>query len=335
MTIAHRFGTYEIAFETLSAVGEAVGDRRAFVITDRNVESHWRQSLPKAWPTLSVEPGELSKSPDVYVAALEWLASVGADRRSVIVALGGGVVGDLAGFVAATYMRGIDYIQAPTTLLAQVDSSVGGKVAIDLAAGKNLAGAFYPPIRVSIDLETLGTLPARHIRNGMAEVLKYGFIEDPDLLKVSAQVDEATIRKCLEIKARIVEADEFETTGERAKLNFGHTIGHAIEKVLGYQELLHGEAIAIGMVVETRIAESMGLAKRGLAKEVEAILSRHELPVSHPVLSNAEALIGAMMRDKKAVGSQIAMSLVAEFGQCKLIPSISRGVMEDALRLSA
>src|SRR5205807_1069483 len=194
---------------------------------------------------------------------------------TTIIAFGGGVIGDLAGLVAALYMRGVPYVQIPTTLLAQVDSSIGGKVAVDLAAGKNLAGAFYPPKEVLIPLDALRTLDKRQFRNGMAEVWKYAFIADKDLLgTLKAKVPNCSnnvnnlkgiVQRCIEIKKGAVEADEFETSGARAVLNFGHTVGHAIESATGYSGIFHGEAISIGMVAESYLGEELGVTEAGTA----------------------------------------------------------------------
>ena len=204
-----------------------------------------------------INPGETSKSFDAAAALCEDFARLGIDRQSFVVALGGGVVGDLAGFVAAIYYRGVPVIQIPTTIMAQVDSSVGGKTGINLSAGKNLVGAFHQPFAVLADTTTLATLGRREWNEGFAEVIKYGVIREKRLL---AELRDGTwelsdlVRRCVEIKASFVEEDERETTGSRALLNFGHTLGHAIEAVAGYGTLLHGEAVALGMVAAAHIS---------------------------------------------------------------------------------
>lgn len=278
----------------------------------------------------AVEPGEGSKTLEVYSAALEWLAMKGATRQATIVALGGGVVGDLAGFVAATYMRGVRLIQVPTTLLAMVDSSVGGKVGLDLPQGKNLVGAFYPPQRVCVPLDTLDTLPDRELTNGAAEVVKYGFILDATLLDAigGRQVRpghprlEEIVRRCIALKAQVVEQDEHETSGLRAILNYGHTIGHAIEAVLGYQHLLHGEAVSIGMAFEAALGERLGITPTGAARTVSDALARQGLPVSLPPGLDRGALLAAMRRDKKATHQGLAFALLTGVGACKLVTEV-------------
>lgn len=318
-------GSYPVHF---CEVGQLLDDlpAEAFVITDSNVAG----LLSAPCPTFAIAPGEASKSFDTYRQCITWLAGSRASRKATVVALGGGVVGDLAGFVAATYMRGVRLLQIPTTLLSQVDSSVGGKVGIDLPEGKNLVGAFQAPTEVRVASSVLRHLPPRQFTNGMAEVLKYGFIMDrplldrlsADALTVESPSLPEVIHRCIELKAQVVEADEFETTGFRAILNFGHTVGHAIEKVLGYEDLLHGEAISIGMAVEARLGERLGLAHPGLQEAVESTLRAYDLPTRHLSLRRAEELVAAMRSDKKATGGKLAFSLLSELGRCKLITGV-------------
>lgn len=329
MTVRTSTGAYPIEFEPLaSALRHAEGP--AFIVSDRNVVRAWGHAVPTGMQTHVVEPGESAKSLVVYGAALEWLATHGATRATTIVALGGGVVGDLAGFLAATYMRGVRLLQVPTTLLAMVDSSVGGKVGLDLPLGKNLVGAFHPPQRVSVPLETLATLPDRELENGAAEVVKYGFILDATLLETIGDRKvrpghpklEEIVRRCIALKAQVVEQDEHETTGLRAILNFGHTIGHAIESVLGYQDLLHGEAIAIGMVAEASLGERLGITARGASALVRQTLQGQGLPVDLPEGLDRGALLAAMRRDKKATQNGLAFALLTGLGACKLVTGI-------------
>jgi 3-dehydroquinate synthase len=219
-------------------------------------------------------------------------------------------------------------------LLAQVDSSVGGKVGIDLPEGKNLVGAFYPPRKVYVCAETLGTLPERDYRNGMAEVWKYGFILDGALvndLRRGGYDRGEMVRKCVGLKRNVVEADEFETLGERAKLNFGHTVGHAIEKLTGYSEVLHGEAISIGMVVEAAIGEAIGLTAKGTRAEVEECLHSAGLPTTSVVLRDVDMLIDAMRMDKKASPGSLAFSLLRRIGSCKLVEDVSESEVRAVL----
>jgi 3-dehydroquinate synthase len=336
MTVRTSQGSYSIDFlspsEAISQVPES-----AFVFTDANVWAAvepYRATLDPS-RCLVLAPGEGSKSLDAYERCLRWLATRGATRRSPVVALGGGVIGDLAGFVAATYMRGVPLIQIPTSLLAQVDSSVGGKVGLDLPEGKNLVGAFYPPTRVVVACGFLETLPRRELINGAAEVWKYGFILDEDLLAslearpiASADV-EPIVRRCIELKARVVEEDEHETTGLRAILNFGHTVGHAIEKVQQYAGLGHGEAIAIGMVAETRLGARLGLCDEALSIRVEAGLRSQGLPTGRPDGVSLEALVEAMRSDKKVDREGLAFALLTGPGACKLVQNVpERDVIE-------
>jgi 3-dehydroquinate synthase len=251
-----------------------------------------------------------------------------------VIAFGGGVIGDLAGFAAASYMRGVPLIQVPTTLLSQVDSSVGGKVGIDLPEGKNLAGAFYPPAVVHICREVLDTLSERQMRNGMAEVWKYGFIMDPKLLPQlppKADALQEVIRRCTELKAQIVEDDEYETRGSRAILNFGHTVGHAIEQVTGYGPVLHGEAISIGMVIESHLGERLGITKAGTTEQISTHLSDYGLPTKMAPALDIDQLVHAMRRDKKAEAGSLAFSLLTKIGECKLIKGVPEGEVRAAL----
>lgn len=325
MTVRHSGGAYEVVETTLAAaLVELPTDAR--IVTDANVAAV--APLPEGVPVLVLPPGEATKSLAHFGDALGWLACSGASRRTTLVALGGGVVGDLAGFVAAAYMRGVPLLQIPTTLLAMVDSSVGGKVGIDLLEGKNLAGAFWPPIEVRLPLDALATLPPRQRTNGMAEVLKYGFIMDAPLLE--APLD---IMRCVAHKARIVEEDEHETTGRRAILNFGHTVGHAIERLTGYGPVLHGEAIAVGMVVEATLGERLGVTAPGTAERVRAVLAAHGLPTAHETTRDADAMLAAMRGDKKAVGGRLAFSLLTHVGECKLVSDVPEDDVRRVLAL--
>jgi 3-dehydroquinate synthase len=259
-----------------------------------------------------VPRGETSKTIEQAALLLSWLAEQKIPRAGTIIALGGGVVGDVAGFVAATYLRGIDFVQMPTTLLAMVDSSVGGKTGVNLPEGKNLAGAFHQPRLVVADLDTLGTLPANEFAAGMAEVIKYGAIRDRALFErvangVTSQDDDLAeiVEKCVAIKARIVENDEFETKGERALLNFGHTIGHAIEKATGYTRYLHGEAVALGM----RAAAWLSVWGAGLPEEdahaIEAALLDNDLPLELDPAVEEESILEALGNDKKVAADGV------------------------------
>jgi 3-dehydroquinate synthase len=264
------------------------------------------------------------------------------ERTSFVVALGGGVVGDLAGFVAAAYLRGIAFVQAPTTLLSQVDSSVGGKVGVNLAAGKNLVGAFHQPRLVLCGLDTLRTLPEREFRSGLAEVIKYGIIYDEALfarlerelarlLRRQASVLAEVIARCCEIKAEVVRQDEMET-GLRAILNFGHTIGHAIENISGYGKYLHGEAISIGQVAAAKLSvRAAGLAVDE-AGRIERLFLRAGLPVAIKLSAARRAVLLEKMRlDKKVSGGEIKFVLARRIGQVEAGHKISPEVIEAVL----
>lgn len=337
MKVRHHNGSYEVEFCRLgSALGSLPPD--CLFITDENLAAIYGEHLPKD-RLIVVKAGETSKSITIYQQCLERLAELGATRRTAVVGFGGGVVGDLAGFVSATYMRGVPFIQIPTTLLAQVDSSVGGKVGIDLEAGKNLAGAFYPPKAVYVCVEVLQTLDKRQFDNGMAEVWKYGFIADRNLyarlsknpLSPSSVELEETIERCLEIKAHVVEEDEFEENGLRAILNFGHTVGHAIEHICGYEGILHGEAIAIGMVAEAHLGENLHLTASGTTEAVRESLGSQGLPTEWNRDWDVQTSVQAMQRDKKRTGQGLAFSLLKEIGECKLVTGVSADAVVKVL----
>lgn len=272
-----------------------------------------------------VEDSEKAKSLSWVARLYDTAIAAGLDRHSPVIALGGGVVGDLAGFVAATYMRGVPFIQVPTTLLAQVDASVGGKVAIDHPRGKNLIGAFYQPRMVLADLNTLRSLPARQIRAGLAEVVKYGVIWDTDfldfveantsrLLACELQIMQQVVYRSCAIKAQVVSQDERES-GPRAILNFGHTVGHAVETLTGYSTYHHGEAVAMGMATEGRIARALGLWAENEQRRLEALLAALELPISLPANFDAHAALEVMTRDKKAAEQRLTFVLPKRFGE--------------------
>ncbi|MCL2569068.1 MAG: 3-dehydroquinate synthase [Oscillospiraceae bacterium] len=268
----------------------------------------------------SIAPGEASKSGAEYLALLHWLAEAEVTRTDCILALGGGVVGDLAGLAAATYLRGVPYIQLPTTLLAMVDSSVGGKCGIDLPAGKNLAGAFYQPALVLADTDTLDTLPEAVFREGLAEVIKYGMLGSARLLD-QLQGDDimlelpSVIATCVALKRDIVEQDEFDM-GQRMLLNLGHTVGHAIER-LGDYTIPHGHAVAIGMAVDTRAAVRRGLCPAACLYLLESLLDRYQLPSR--TAYGPEALFEAALHDKKRAGAEITIVVPCGLGQSELM----------------
>ncbi|MGO8765542.1 MAG: 3-dehydroquinate synthase [Limisphaerales bacterium] len=307
--------------------------RRCAIITDGNVGKFYSKTVFDALARagffsslITVANGETAKNLRTVQVCYDQLAAQRLDRKSFIVALGGGVVGDLAGFVAATYLRGIPFVQAPTTLLAQVDSSVGGKTGVNLRAGKNLVGAFYQPRLVLCDLDTLGTLPEREYRAGLAEVIKYGIIYDaklfavlerglPKILKRDHKALAPVIARCCQIKAEVVSQDETEG-GLRAILNFGHTIGHAIENSSGYGKYLHGEAISIGQIAAARLSQKLTRLRAGEADRIEDLFQRANLPAR--IRLNApqrQKLFAAMRLDKKADDGEIKFVLAKKIGK--------------------
>ena len=289
------------------------------VVTDRNVYESHGDVFPESAYALVLEPGEQTKSFTQLERILDALARRNVDRNASLIAFGGGVVGDITGLAAALYKRGVSYIQVPTTLLAQVDSSVGGKVAVDLPAGKNLAGVFLQPQLVMADTDILRTLPERELSAGMAEVIKYAFIADKDLyvqLRSGTYDMESLVATCCAIKARYVAQDPYDR-GVRMELNYGHTVGHAIESATGYGEYLHGEAIAVGMVCAATIGEILGVSPRGLAADTAALVESAGLPARVP----ADVLLGAakyIVRDKKSVDGKVRFVLIDQIGHAVL-----------------
>ena len=281
-----------------------------------------------------IEPGEESKSLGVASRLWDRLVQMRADRHTVVVAVGGGVVGDLSGFAAASYARGLPLLMVPTSLLSQVDSSVGGKVGINHPHAKNIIGAFHQPAGVWIDTEFLQTLPPRQFYCGLAEVVKYGVILDseffnelenaePEILAMDPHWLRRIVRRSCELKASVVEQDEYETTGLRAALNFGHTIGHAIESVSGYGGAYHhGEAVAVGMVVETRIAEKIGWIDATARRRIERMLGSFGLPTAAPELETGP-LLEAMTRDKKNRGGKVRFVLPRRIGHVELTDAVT------------
>ena len=322
---------------------------RCAIITDTNVARRYSAVVQKSLRESGFEPalvtipaGEKSKRLSIVERCCDKLAAQRLERKSFVVALGGGVVGDLAGFVAASYLRGIPYIQVPTTLLAQVDSSVGGKVGVNLRAGKNLVGAFYQPRLVLCDLRTLRTLPLRESRAGLAEVIKYGIIYDaalfgrlerdmPKLLKQQPADLEEVVTRCCEIKAEVVAKDEDESS-LRAILNFGHTIGHAIEASAGFGKLLHGEAISIGQVAAARISTLLSGLTDDEADRIEALFRAAGLP-THLQFSRTQfkRLVQAMSLDKKVSDGEIKFVLAERIGRVQWGQKVPLKVIEQVL----
>ena len=323
-------------------------DAHAVIITDANVDDLYTEPVADSLvelgaevDILSVEAGEQSKAPEVAAELWEQMLDQGADRKSVVVALGGGVVGDLAGFVAATFARGLRFVQVPTTLLAQVDSSVGGKVGVNLPGGKNMVGAFWQPRGVVIDVDVLDTLPQREYRAGLAEVVKYGVIQDAEFFAfLEANVEPinsrdhavltSIIERCCRLKADVVEQDEREETGLRAILNYGHTFGHAFEAATGYEELLHGEGVAIGMMCAARLAQRLGRVDAAFVERQRALLQAFGLPLTVPDVASDE-LIELMYRDKKVDRGKLRFVLPSRMGHVEFVSGIATGDIVAAL----
>lgn len=306
--------------------------KKIFILTDKNVDSYYGDKVKECLikegynvKLMALEPGEGTKSfntlPSVYNELLDFKIT----RSDLIITLGGGVVGDLGGFVASTFLRGIAFVQMPTSLLAQVDSSVGGKVAVDLERGKNLVGSFYHPKLVLIDPNVLDTLNDRFFRDGMGEVIKYGCIKDREFfyflksLKTKEEVMhniEKIIHTCCNIKRCVVENDE-KDTGERMLLNFGHTLGHAIETYYNYSKFSHGEAVAIGMYEISKIAEKKGLTEAGVAEDIKEILIQYGLPYEAPI-KESSAILDTIALDKKNIDNALKVVLIKTIGEAYL-----------------
>ncbi|MEM7706074.1 MAG: 3-dehydroquinate synthase [Pseudomonadota bacterium] len=311
----------------------------SLIVTDENVGPLYLDAVRSALdagPThhLVIPAGEAQKCVDGWQRVHQALVDAGAQRDATVIALGGGVVGDLAGFAAATYMRGVSFVQIPTSLLAQVDSSVGGKTGINLPAGKNLVGAFYQPRGVLIDLDTLRTLPARELRAGLAEVIKYGLIGDrdfiawleqhvADLLALEPAALLHAVQVSVEHKAQVVARDETEQ-GSRALLNLGHTFGHAVEASSGYGEVLHGEAVAMGMVCAASLSADLGDLTAADVDRVERLIDRAELPTRLPRDSEPEALLKIMALDKKNLAGRLRLVLLNQLGDARLRDDVAR-----------
>lgn len=315
----------------LGRLGEEVKQRiqpcKAAVITDTTVEKLYAAQAEASLRQAGFQTcrfvypaGEASKQIGTLSEMLEFLAEEEITRQDIIIALGGGVCGDMAGFAAAVYQRGIRFVQVPTTFLAAVDSSVGGKTAIDLKAGKNMAGAFYQPHLVLCDVDTLDTLPEEVFADGIAETLKYGVIGDADLFAKTADGNfrqdlEEIIETCVKMKRDIVMEDEFDN-GVRQLLNLGHTLGHAIEKKSDFT-ITHGHAVAIGMHLIAKIAEKRGIAESGIAETIKQALEQNGLPTS--TAYTAEEIAEGVLKDKKRRGGEISFVFPVKIGQCKLV----------------
>ncbi|MCL4552250.1 MAG: 3-dehydroquinate synthase, partial [Candidatus Marsarchaeota archaeon] len=317
---------------------------RMAVVADLNVKKLYGDQVVNVLERAGFKPficavpaGEGSKNLEQLSALYRSFLEGRLDRRGAVVALGGGVIGDLAGFAAATYMRGVALVQCPTTLLAMVDSSVGGKTGVDLQQGKNLVGAFKQPILVAADTLALASLPEREIRMGMAELIKHAVIGDSELFEAlersdkTSALDATLIARSANVKVRVVEADPFES-GPREVLNLGHTVGHAVEKCSGYT-VGHGEAVSVGLVAAARISERMGLCDSAVGDRVESLLGRTGLPVRHN--ANTNQLVDVMTTDKKTVEGRVRFVLVRRIGLVEHGIEVSSDVVSRVLsRLS-
>jgi shikimate kinase/3-dehydroquinate synthase len=339
----------------LDCLGELLRQRGmagpVVVVSDQNVAARYAGRVEKALQdsgyTVSlalIEAGEEHKTMQTISGLWAAFMAAGIERGSTIVALGGGVVTDQAGFAAATYLRGVRWVAAPTSLLGMVDAGLGGKTGVDLPQGKNLVGAFHAPALVLADPQTLATLPTGEMRSGLAETIKHGILADPRLLaccaalkklddpqELAARLPEI-VQRGMAVKVRVIEADPFEQ-GQRAALNLGHTIGHAIELASGFR-LRHGEAVAIGMVVEARMAEEIGLAEPGLSKTIAGLLADVGLPTEIPADLGTDKILQAMQLDKKRAGSQVRFALPVRVGEVKVGVEVDDERRKHALDLS-
>lgn len=343
--------SYDVVVENgiLSQAGERIAalhaGAKAAVISDSNVDPHHGDALANSLKSAGIEAsrhvipaGEASKSFDQAATLCSSLAKAGHDRSSFVITLGGGVVGDLGGYVASIFYRGVPFVQIPTTIVAQVDSSVGGKTGINLPEGKNLVGAFHQPRLVLVDPEVLSTLPSREFREGFAEVIKHAAIRDAPMLGELAQLDPDSpdvpadlIARNIAIKARIVEEDELETAGTRALLNFGHTIGHGIEAAVPYGEMLHGEAISLGLRAALFLSQKRsGLSDDG-SHSVLQLLEHFRLPVVLPKKIESSTILQRLSRDKKFAAGAIRFVLLREPGTAYLADTVTQEDLAEAI----
>ena len=334
--------------ELTNFINNAKFSKKALLVTDTNVKKIFSGEVQLILETagldvklVTIPAGETSKSlaeaEKIYTAAIEF----GLDRKSAIFALGGGVVGDLTGFIAATYLRGVPFVQIPTSLLAQVDSSVGGKVAVNHQLGKNLIGAFYQPKAVFIDLNMLNTLLSREIASGLGEIVKYGVISDVALFKyleenayqtlaLETEVMEHVIARSCEIKAEVVSKDEKEG-GLRRILNFGHTMAHAIEEATGYTKYTHGEAVAIGMIGAAHISKSLGRIDEATFNRLQALIDKLGM-TSHAKDCDIDHMFKAIFRDKKTINGKINWVLMDEIGKVSIVNDVPDDVVKAAFK---
>ena len=335
--------------EAAGAICDSLGDlSHALLIADQAVVGQWAEPIADGLKshnvrvdTMAVASGEPSKSVQQLASLWEWMLQCGGDRRSVVIVVGGGVVGDLAGFAAASFTRGIRFVQVPTSLLAMVDSSVGGKTGINLPGAKNMVGAFWQPSLVVINTDVLSTLPDRDLHSGLAEVLKYGVIDDAEffgwleenagrLVQRDAAALRYAIQRSCQSKANVVGEDERETSGRRAILNYGHTFGHAIEATAGYGTVMHGEAVAIGMQMAARLAIDLGMCQPDLLARQTQLIQACQLPTQFPD-ADCDAMLPVMRRDKKVAHGKLRFILPTEIGSVKLVGDIDETAVRKAI----
>ena len=321
----------------------------AYIITDNNVMNPYGRRVQLALQKAGIAAhcfiipaGESSKSFQLAQGIYDWLAGLRAERGQAIIAVGGGVVGDLAGFVAATFLRGVPFVQVPTSMAAMVDASIGGKVAVNLPQAKNMVGAFYQPKGVYADVQTLSTLGKRELSEGWAEAIKHGFILDPglvdtfeeqaeSLMAVEPEITTEVIRRSMAIKAQVVSQDERETLGIRILLNYGHTIGHALESSTSYGRFLHGEGVSVGMMGAAAIAQTMGMISEDLTARQRLLLERFNLPIRADGVA-VDAVLQAMSLDKKTVGGANRFVLLEGVGKAVVRGDVPRELVETTVR---
>jgi 3-dehydroquinate synthase len=342
-----------VAWGALDQLGEitrrTTRARRAFLISDEAVMAQWGETAVSSLREAGIEvaattipPGDASKGLETAAGVYDWLASHRAERRDAIVALGGGMVNDFSGFVAGTYLRGMPVVQAPTSLLAMVDASIGGKTAVNHAGAKNIVGLFYQPKAVVADVATLTTLPRRALVEGMGEVIKHAMIRDPDLLTLlEERLDDfmalepaltvQVLARNVQIKGAVVSEDERETGGVRELLNYGHTLGHAFEAAGGYEALLHGEAVAVGMVAAAEIGRWAGLTPDSVVRRQNALIERAGLPMRPPKGIDRDRIWAALALDKKVVAGGQRWVLLEDVGRPVVRSDIPREVVESVL----
>jgi 3-dehydroquinate synthase len=331
-------------FSTENSLTELRG-RAGAILTDESIAASQRavfETYFEGVPRLALPAGEKTKSLEQFGRVLDFLAGLRLGRDGLVWVIGGGVVGDLGGFAAASYLRGLDFVQVPTTLLAMVDSSIGGKTGINLAAGKNLVGAFHHPRAVLIATDFLQTLPAREFSAGMAEVIKYGLLGDEALftqlerasLAVQSPALLPTIRRCCEMKAAIVQADERETAreGGRALLNLGHTFGHALEQVTGYESYLHGEAVAVGLAAAARLSAKLGHLTPNEVGRVEKTVAAHALPTRLRASLPVADLMAAMQHDKKVRSGHLRFVVLRRLGEAATQSDVDPALVTEVWR---